>query len=718
MALLAKTEQVHQLTRPDFTPSGDIITEEDQVSMVVEAYREASNWMGNEAGYKLEWNDSRILYRSPRPYSTWENSFVLEPNLRRFDVAKWVNSIVPQVKSAYFYQTPPLEIIGGPTMDLETSGGRKTLMWRLMKDMGYIQQVGLLIDQWSLFGTGLGKWYKTKEEVKFRKRKSSDLQLPSGAAGATHTAKRLGKPESDTSYKVVSRLRFDFIDLNAESTVVWNPDARGGDIRLADVVIHRRMVDFYDLQRLALNPLYVIPGAVIEGFGDDDEALLREETDTQVVIAGSLINLFMPPAESQNTVAPPVAAQQNASTSGLVHGAEQESHPHKNPLRNKLEVLEYLDQRQNKVITVLNRKQRIREGEADFGYLSANYWNLPDAIVGLGIGQIGGGNQRLDQGIINAALKVLALSLNAPYLAPDSIGQVPRVLRTGIGKVLTVSEQAFASNGGYKLMETAKVDAAVWPVLQNNKAEGESATGADALMVQGSTAGPRAGGMRTAGGSNIIAGKSESRLDGPMGHLTDQVIVPFFDVLADFIHEDMSDEEITDILGDVIGKKVIDSLNAEVYPYNRAEYDILAGAKLAAKRTMAQSLVMIFEYGLNPQLQQQMSDIYGQYIDMRTIYKLLLTSSEWGQGVENEIIRDMTPEMKKANAAKQQAASEMGPQGKIAVQSLANQGRADVEDKRAQAKLLEHIIDRTLEASSLQEAVTGEPGGPGLGANE
>jgi hypothetical protein len=40
--------------------------------------------------------------------SVYENTYVLEPNVQRFTVAKVVNAIVPQLYKGLFYTDPPL----------------------------------------------------------------------------------------------------------------------------------------------------------------------------------------------------------------------------------------------------------------------------------------------------------------------------------------------------------------------------------------------------------------------------------------------------------------------------------------------------------------------------------------------------------------------------------------------------------------------------------
>jgi hypothetical protein len=617
-----------------------------------------------------------------------------------------------------FSEDPPLVVVPGAQMTEESAEAWGVLLGRLMKEAGpnygasdrmpglrhgFKEEFNLCVEQWALKGSGAAMYYVEEEEQCIETRKSSKINLPAGAGGQP-TARKLGPPEIDKKYQVVKRLKFEFIDLGSEDCIVWDPSAKGGDIRLAGWVVRRRLLDFYDLQKLALDKRYTIPGAKLEPPYDamDDDQLLRDEHDDSIIIGGSLIDLFFAPAETQRQRSTPQAAQQEQALRSSIHQAQSEMAPQSNPLRNKLEVLEYLDQQNDHVITVLQQKKVIRSGEAGFGYLSANYWNLPSAILGIGIGQIGANNQQLAQWIVNSALKVLAINLNAPHLAPDTIGQSPRVLRIGAGKVLTVTEQAFNA-GGMKLLETAKVDGAIWPVLQESTKEGESAAGADPLLVQGSSAGPRAGMGRTAGGAARMQGASDTRLDGPMDHLIQQIFLPFIGAMVWFVFHHLSDKEILDIVGEEKGKDFADKLDLDNFHNTKFDYDVLLGAKLGALRNLAQSLVLMFEYGMNPQMQQFLADVHGTTIDVQTIYKLLLLTSHCGTGIANEIVRPLTkPEMDR-NQQKQQMAAQMGPGGKLA----AIQAQGQVDSNLQEEKTFENLAGRIIDKASLLNEVQG-----------
>ena len=96
-------------------------------------------------------------------------------------------------------------------------------------------------------------------------------------------------------------------------------------------------------------------------------------------------------------------------------------------------------------------------GENEFKripFLSANWWNRPKAFYGMGLGLIVGQNQRVDQGTINAILKILSYGVNPIYLKTqrrkhiDSDGE--NRSREIILSMVTVDK-------AFHLMETPKI---------------------------------------------------------------------------------------------------------------------------------------------------------------------------------------------------------------------------------------------------------------------
>jgi hypothetical protein len=361
---------------------------------------------------------------------------------------------------------------------------------------------------------------------------------------------------------------------------------------------------------------------------------------------------------------------------------------------------------------VLNQEKCIFVGKNEFHeipFLSANWWNRPRAFYGMGLGLIVGQNQRVDQGTINAILKILSFGVNPIYLRNRDDNAPTQTIRTGVGKILSVTDV----DKSYKLMETPKLPADIWAALKESEQATESSSGADQQLVQGSSAGPRSSMGRTAGGANILAGASATRLDGPLDNFIEQVFKPFLGVIDKIIFNVMSDANIHHILGKEQGADFLTDFNLQDFHDAQIDYEVLAGSSLAAKRTMAQSMVMLTQILSNPQIQESLADINEEYLDYKPIITMWLEASEWKN--KNDIIKPMTPAMKQKRAANSKAAQmQAQQQAKAAGDQQKFSQKQSLEDQASDNRIKRDITREAAKASGMSEAVEGEPSTQGL----
>ena len=467
----------------------------------------------------------------------------------------------------------------------------------------------------------------------------------------------------------------------------------------ASFAIDVRYMDFYQLQDM-VRGIDALP----EGHPDKKGWTLPDEA--------GLKEWFLPPTDAGQPEI--LVSDQAAYIRGVVNHAE-EINVQVSPdlLMRKLEVLEYWDK--NRKILVVDRKKKMYSGTNNFGvlpFLSANWWNRPKAFYGMGLGLIVGQNQRVDQGTINAILKILSFGVNPIYLRKRDTNAPTQMIRTGLGKILSVDGEVDKS---YKLLETPKVPPDVWSALAESEKATESSSGADAQLVQGSSSGPRSSMGRTATGATNLAGASATRLDGPLDNFIEQVFKPWLYILDGLVFEYFSDLEIFQILGDEQGKDF--EVDLQEYHDSVIEYETLAGASLAAKRTMSQSMTLITQIFENPSIQQNLADINEEYIDFKEILKMWLESTEWKNF--NDIVKPMTQAMKdkqqqKSAAAQQQ--SKLAGQKQISQQNFIQ--KQQLTNQQAQQRLEEKLIVGLFLNSSKSEAEEGEPSYGGVEGSE
>ncbi len=681
----------------DYNTQGDIKTAGAEVNLVVGAAGSAEKYIQNKQ-YALMWRDADLLFQSPRPISVFENTYILEPNVQRFTVAKVVNAIVPQLYKGLFYTDPPMVLRPRPGTTQNVVDAKTALFSALLDDCGFKMETKMGLEQMALFGTGIWKWGIEYKKIITKKRVPTVDKLEAGPTGYTDTAMipREAAPNIETTIRYAPR---PCIESRALDRVFVDPHTPYGDIRRADWAIDQRFMDFYQLQNL------------IKGI----EELPKDHPDKEgwdLPSEKELLEWFMPPTDA-GTEGESVTQQANF-VKGVVHHAENITNQvTPDILFKKLEVLEYWDKKRK--IMVVQRKKKIFSGPNKFGvipFLSANWWNRPRAFYGMGLGLIVGQNQRVDQGTINAILKILSFGVNPIYLRRRDSNSPTQMIRTGLGKILTVDGEV---EKAYRLLESPKVPSDVWSALAESEKATESSSGADAQLIQGSSAGPRSSMGRTATGATNLAGASATRLDGPLDNFIEQVFKPWLYILDMLVFENFSDAEIYRILGEEKGKDFEADLTA--FHEGVVEYEVLAGASLAAKRTMSQSMTLITQIFENPTIAEQLADINQEYIDFKQILKMWMEASEWKDF--NDIVKPMTPEMIQRRQAQSQAAQQ---QSKLATQQAVSAQNAQQKSKLQQeaidGRIKERIAVGAVLNSAKGEANEGAPSVVGLGGGE
>lgn len=698
MSMIEKDGVERTLKPQDYAPSGALRTIEAELALVLGATSKAEAFIANKQ-WSLLWRDADLLYQSPRPMSVYENTYILEPNVQRFTVAKVCNAVIPQLYKGLFYADPPMRLRTRAGTSQEIIDAKEALFSYLLDECHFKTETKWGLEQMAHLGTAIWKWGVDYKRCVTWKREASVTNLGPNSSAVKDTE----MVPTDESPKVTRVEKFaprPFFESRPLDRVLVDPKCAVGDIRAADFVIDVRYMDFYDLHE--------IQQALKEADKDDPNASGWRLPDTEA----ELQSWWLPPGDVNS---PPLLASEQASTSeGSVHHAEKVNiQVTPDLLRKKVEVLEYWDH--GRKIVVFDRRKVLFSGTNPFEeipFLSANWWNRPRSFYGMGLGLIVGQNQRVDQGSINAILKILSFGVNPTYLRKRDSNNPTQMMRTGLGKVLTVDTEV---DKAYKLLDVPKVPSEVWAALQESEKATESSSGADQMLVQGSTAGPRTSMGRTAGGASILAGATATRLDGPLDNFIEQVFKPFLYILDTLILRYVPDKEIFDILGEELGEEFV--LDYQKFHKAKMEFEVLAGASLSAKRTMAQSMTLITQIFQNPGLQENLAEISEEYIDFKPILEMWMEASEWKNKLD--IIKPLTPQMKEKQKQKSEAAQ---AQSKMAQQTQLNdqkfQQKQQLEDQSNDNRIKRDIVREAFRDNGMSEATEGLPSSGGLEGQE
>lgn len=641
-------------------------TDEAALKLVVQDAQTAEAWLDTQQ-WKLSWKEADVLYQSPRTLSTFENSTTPRANVSRFTVAKHVNSIVPAMTSGLFYQDPPFVLRPSPSVTQETIRAKTTVFSRLLDQMDFESETEVGLESQVLNGTAVWKWGHATEttiQKKYvRKNAPARVQLP--FAGE----QEIDSEESD-ELEVTERKTTrwaPFFEQKPLGTIFVDPGWRDPNrIWKAKFVIERAYLTFEDLNKLREQPGYDIPS--------------EEE----------LKQLFFAPKEQPESIG---VTERQQNTKAVVHHAEERDlKTTEDPTAQGLEVLERWDK--HKVITVLQKKLIIRNQEHELGvipYLSCNFWNIQNAGYGLGLGRLIGADQRVEQGSMNAALDILSFAVNPQVIRKAGQNAPTQQIRQRLGGIIDVDDDV---DKAFKIAETPKVPAEIWTVIQQSKNASESVSGADEAMVQGQIPGRGSSIVRTATGAGGVAAASAARIQGPVGKFVKYVFKPFLRHLDAMVREHMPVSELRRILGDTLG----DAFRLDVDNFFNAslEYEVLAGAHLAAKKAMAQALPFMIQVLENPHLVQQLNQT-GYVIDVKEIFEMFMEMSEWKNS--RQVIRPMTPQEQQSFQQFNAALQKMQQQLQL-VAAKHQATSAEIEQKGETAlagKLVEHAVDRSSE---------------------
>lgn len=638
---------------------------------VVQDEARADAWVSSQQ-WAMTWKEAEILYQSPRNVSTWPETSATRANVSRFTVAKHCNSIVPELISGMFYDSPPflLKPRRGTSQNVVRAKGE--LFATLLDEMEFRNEVELAFEDMVLLGTmickyGTSQGSKMEETVK-RKRQPIKYRGHFGQGFVIHT------PDSD-EFEIEEKERefWNFwLERKELQHILVAPGWRHPDIRKAKYVIEVAFFTFDDLNDLRTDPAYNIPSTeeLKSYFFGPREASGTETTTGQ---AGAI---------SSVQAAQPRNAEQSAD-----------------PLLHPLKVTERWTK--DRVVTVLrggevdgliirNQRNKFRQ----IPYLSANFWNVKGSGYGLGLGRIIGQDQRIETGTTNGALDILSMIINQQYVRSRGANVPTQQIRARLGGIIDVDGPV---DKALHLLETPKVDGAIFSMLREAAAQSESASGANEQLVQGQQ--PERGRTsmgRTATGAANMAAASASRLQGPLGHFINQVFLPFIRVMDRMVNLEMPIEQIREVLGEELGEEFFQMVDEadkregdfmDEFLNAKMTYEVLAGTYMAARKAMAQALPLITQIFENPQLLQQLENA-GWIIDVKELFEMFMEVSGWKN--QRTLIRKMTPEEEKRMAQMNSGMQKMAGQQQMEEQKFRNQQQ--LEDQRNMGKAGDTVL--------------------------
>lgn len=679
------TEAANEITSKDthIDPETDTIQFNDQaaVKLVLDDTQAADNYI-NINQWASGWTMADLLYQSPMSQSAFDGGNVGQANVPKYMVSNHISSIVPKLMGGIFYEEPPFLLRPRPAVKQEVVVAKTAIFSAQLGAMHFEEEVERTLEQMALLGTGIMKWGYTEYDKKMKKykRAASKLEIPS----ADGEKKLIDTPDSDTFEvefydKKISHPWIQYCDIR---TVLVNPGCRVGNITKAGWVVYRNYATFSDLNHLRNHEGYNIP----------EEDVLRHIFENGMSPSPDNISMTIP----------------EGMMGYLQHALPRSYKTSADPNKKPMEILERWDNEKVIVVLCYNDHNILIRNEANpYGkipFFSANWRNIPDCFYGQGLGLLIGSEQIVEQGVTNLALDLLAYGLQPTAVRKKGFNTPTQNVRWRQGGIIDVEEDV---DKAFKFLQMPPVPGEAWQFISQAQSSGAATSGANEQVIQGAGhAGVSTTGMRSGTGAAAVIQANASRLDGPDGRFIRQVFEPWLYQMDELNNDLIPTSVIRDLLGEELGEGYmvdhIDFRNAKI------EYEVLAGAKLGAKKEMAQALPIMIQLLNNPTFTANANDA-GYQFDAVAIFKAFTDAAGWK--FSQAFLRPMTPEEKQRHQANSPAAMQAN---QIASQEKMAQAKFEQEQKLENQKQLgkagNEAFRAAIEHSTQSELESGQPG--------
>jgi hypothetical protein len=523
-------------------------------------------------GMSVEWDADDRLYLFRVPQGFWEGSSVPRASLGVPLIYEHIESLMPQVMSALFADSPPFEAIARPKTKQNAARASKEIISYQLDEMKFREELRKCAKEMLVYGTcymRLG-WRRCQKTVFKRVRKGTPtVQLVNGLPVKSY-AKGAGKWMTKSEQVWVNEPYCENVHVRY---IIPDPKLRCPDIRKAGFLCHREYMGVEALEKAfrhipgnTLPPTEYLKSLFDQPKEAPERSMLEGRSTTSVMNTGiSSLDL-------------------NMEFKAMPRYQESTSDPN----RQELEVVEYWTETQHYVL--LNRKLIIINEKNTFSeipYRSCCFTDVLDSFFGIGISRLLKGEQRLQQGIINGRLDDLSLRLSGSFIRIRGSNTPAQQMRLRPGGIIDSD-----TPDGIKMIEYPPAMADAFTEVEASDSRAQRRSGANELITQGGQQGPSSI-TRTATGMNALSAGVGARLGYLIDFISDLIFVPALEFFQECNSKWLDEETIQSILTDELAHDydgdMIDVVNAKL------KFKMLASAKAKARQALAQNLMPMLQ---------------------------------------------------------------------------------------------------------------------------
>lgn len=609
-----------------------------------------------------QWLKSDILLQSPVT-SLGDST---KARIPFYTLSDTVDSLATKITGAVFYDNPPFMLRPNPRLNQKVMWAKEAVAEVQLREMDIETEIDLGVRQCALLGTMVFKygWMSYKKTVPVYKSKAAPakIETPIGT-------QQFDTDESDEFEKSTEQVRVDtpWLKWRDLAFVLVDPSTQVGDIRRAKWVCDRDYLTFDDIDGLRDCPGYDIPER------------------------GQLETFFFPPNLETPDSGNLAEIQPPNARAWITHADGRNIDTSADPFLRKLEVIERWTGTQ--VTVALRWKGRyllIRNEPNPLGcipYLSSTWRPLPRSFYGQGLGQLIGDYQRMEQGIANAWLDILAFTAQPAYVKSRGMNIPSQNQRIGLGTIVEVEGDVRA---GYGLLEQPKVDPSLMQGLNLARTTAASTSGANELVGQGNSLGAGAvTGMRSGTGANLVGQAAAGRQDSVIERFLRQVFIPWLYKMDELNSEFLPPNALRKILSEDMAHDYEDFSHID-FRNTKVDYDILAGAHLGARKQMAAFMPFLQQIVNTPSL-LELASAQGKKFDFNAFIGFMGDLS--GFSPNQPFFVDMTPEEKQRAAQSSPAALQAQKlQAQAGMQQDKQQAANELENTRSLGRAANEVI--------------------------
>lgn len=630
------------------------------------------------------WKAAEDLYMARLPQVVWEGTNVPRASLGMPVVFDCIDALHPQTMNALFSVDPPFECTHLESTSEKQARAVKVVVASQLKDCDAESEMNEIAFDAFLYGNSVGKWsdevlktsrFKVRKKVNYKPDTNAYQEEPDETT-VEPTPKEMWKP------------KVEHIELRH---ILVDPSLRYPDIRRAKWVIHRIYKTVEELDRLRDHPSYTIP----------DEDVLNK--------------LAFPPIEQT----PSSPMENTALDINLEFRMPRRNEAGSvDPLKKPLELLEYWTP--DWVYVILNRTTVIRNERNPWGklpFVSAYWKRQRGTFWALGVADLVGNEQKLQQGVINTFLDGLSLQLLPMMVRERGKNVFPQHLRMRPGGVIDVD----GGSQGTPIAPLAMkpIDPNIFSVLGESEARAQKHTAANDMVMQGSIPQGRNSITSTATGMQAVSAAVGVRMQDFVKAFEKQVFVPVLDAFYYMDIYNLKPSDIKRILDQEMGDEWNELISDPLEVLNATvKFGVLASSRLAARQAMLATLPQLSEFLMQQPIQDALQS-QSKKLDFSTLEDMWFEMTGY-ERYKRDLIVDMTEEDKAQLASENQMALQQQQQAimekqhqmkmeEIQAEHIGRAGRDVIKSTLKQGEDKQASQDKVAEMAGMAAATGGMP---------